>query len=162
MDSFNPTTKTQHAISAAVRAELTQLGNRLPSASGSTVSAPQLSRDALAAITAAQQLATEMGDEYVSTEHLLVGLATARSPVADLLRRHGATPEALREAFSKVRGSTRVTSPDPEGTYQALEKYGQDLTGRARKGELDPVIGRDAEIRRVVQVLSRRTKNNPV
>ncbi|HVH22623.1 MAG TPA: Clp protease N-terminal domain-containing protein, partial [Pseudonocardia sp.] len=209
MDSFNPTTKTQQAISAAVqaaglagnpdvgpthllgallaqgdgiaapllaavgadpaavRAELTALGNRLPSASGSTVSAPQLSREALAAITAAQQLATEMGDEYVSTEHLLVGLATAprnrgASPVADLLRRHGATPEALREAFAKVRGSSRVTSPDPEGTYQALAKYGVDLTERARKGELDPVIGRDTEIRRVVQVLSRRTKNNPV
>ena len=204
MDSFNPTTKTQQAISAAVqaaslagnpdvgpthllgallaqgdgiaapllaavgadaaavRAELTQLGNRLPSASGSTVGAPQLSRDALSAITAAQQLATEMGDEYVSTEHLLVGLATARSQVADLLRRHGATPDALREAFAKVRGSSRVTSPDPEGTYQALEKYGVDLTERARQGELDPVIGRDTEIRRVVQVLSRRTKNNPV
>ena len=205
MDSFNPTTKTQQAISAAaqaaalagnpdvgpthllgallaqadgiaapllaavgadaaaVRAELTQLGNRLPSASGSTVSAPQLSRDALGAINAAQQLATEMGDEYVSTEHLLVGLRRqGRSQVADLLRRHGATPDALREAFSKVRGSSRVTSPDPEGTYQALEKYGVDLTERARKGDLDPVIGRDTEIRRVVQVLSRRTKNNPV
>jgi ATP-dependent Clp protease ATP-binding subunit ClpB len=204
MDSFNPTTKTQQAISAAaqaaalagnpdvgpthllgallaqadgiaapllaavgadaaaVRAELTQLGNRLPSASGSTVSAPQLSREALAAMKAAQQLATEMGDEYVSTEHLLVGLAATRSEVGDLLRRHGATADALREAFSKVRGSSRVTSPDPEGTYQALEKYGVDLTERARGGELDPVIGRDTEIRRVVQVLSRRTKNNPV
>src|SRR3954453_17489562 len=204
MDSFNPTTKTQQAISAAVqaaalagnphvgpthllggllaqgegiappllasvgadaqtvRAELTQLGQRLPSAAGATVGAPQLSREALAAITADQQLATEMGDEYVSTEHLLYGLATARSQVADLLRRHGATPEALREAFAKVRGSSRVTSPDPEGTYRALEKYGVDLTERARGGELDPVIGRDTEIRRVVQVLSRRTKNNPV
>ncbi len=204
MDSFNPTTKAQQAISAAVQAsslagnpdvgpthllgallaqgdgiaapllaavgtdvnalrgELTQLSNRLPSASGSTVSAPQLSREALAAVSAAQQLATEMGDEYVSTEHLLVGLASAGGPVAQLLRRHGATPEALREAFAKVRGSTRITSPDPEGTYQALEKYGVDLTERARKGELDPVIGRDTEIRRVVQVLSRRTKNNPV
>ena len=204
MDSFNPTTKTQQAISAAVQAatlagnpdvgpthllgallaqgdgiaapllaavgadaaavrgELTALGNRLPSAAGSSVAAPQLSRDALAAITAAQQLATEMGDEYVSTEHLLVGLATGRTAVADLLRRHGATPEALREAFTKVRGSARVTSPDPEGSYQALEKYGLDLTARARSGELDPVIGRDTEIRRVVQVLSRRTKNNPV
>ncbi|MCW2721631.1 MAG: ATP-dependent Clp protease ATP-binding subunit ClpB [Pseudonocardiales bacterium] len=204
MDSFNPTTKTQQAISsavqaaalagnpdvgpthllgallaqgdgiaapllaavgadaAAVRSELTQLGNRLPSAAGATVSAPQLSRDSLAAITAAQQLATEMGDEYVSTEHLLVGLAAARSQVADLLKRHGATSDALREAFAKVRGSSRVTSPDPEDTYQALEKYGVDLTERARKGELDPVIGRDTEIRRVVQVLSRRTKNNPV
>ncbi len=110
----------------------------------------------------AQELATEMGDEYVSTEHLLVGLAQHGGQVADLLRRHGATPDALREAFEKVRGSARVTSPDPEGTYKALEKYGVDLTERARKGELDPVIGRDAEIRRVVQVLSRRTKNNPV
>ncbi|GEL23328.1 chaperone protein ClpB [Pseudonocardia sulfidoxydans NBRC 16205] len=204
MDAFNPTTKTQQAISAAaqaatlagnpdvgpthllgallaqgdgiaaplleavgadtgaVRGELTQLGQRLPSAAGSTVSAPQLSRDALAAITAAQQLATEMGDEYVSTEHLLVGLASAGGPVAQLLQRHGATPDALREAFTKVRGSARVTSPDPEGSYQALEKYGQDLTARAREGDLDPVIGRDTEIRRVVQVLSRRTKNNPV
>jgi len=204
MDSFNPTTKTQQAISAAVqaaslagnpdvgpthllgallaqgdgiaapllaavgadpaavRAEVTALGNRLPSASGSSVATPQLSRESLASITAAQQLATEMGDEYVSTEHLLVGLADKGGPVAQLLRRHGAGPEALREAFTKVRGSARVTSPDPEGSYQALEKYGVDLTERARKGELDPVIGRDTEIRRVVQVLSRRTKNNPV
>src|SRR6201989_3173103 len=204
MDSFNPTTKAQQAISAAVQAaalagnpdggpthllgallaqgdgiaapllaavgadaaavrgELTQLSNRLPSASGSAVSAPQLSREALAALNAAQQLATEMGDEYVSTDPLLVGLASAGGSVAALLRRHGATPEALREAFSKVRGSTRITSPEPEGTYQALEKCAVDLTERARRGELDPVIGRDTEIRRVVQVLSRRTKNNPV
>jgi len=204
MDPFNPTTRTQQAIStavqaaalagnpdvgpthllaalliqsdgiaapllaavgadaAAVRAELTQLGNRLPSVAGSTVSAPQLSREALAALSSAQHLATEMGDEYVSTEHLLVGLASAGSSAAQLLRRHGATADALRQAFAKVRGSSRVTSPDPEGTYQALERYGVDLTERARKGELDPVIGRDTEIRRVVQVLSRRTKNNPV
>ena len=204
MDSFNPTTKSQQAISAAaqaaalagnpdvgpthllggllaqsdgiaaplltavgadpaaVRAENAALGNRLPSASGATVGAPQLNRDALAAITAAQRLATEMGDEYVSTEHLLVGLAESKSPVGEMLRRLGATPEALREAFAQVRGAARVTSPDPEGTYQALEKYGVDLTERARAGELDPVIGRDTEIRRVVQVLSRRTKNNPV
>ncbi|KOV89019.1 ATP-dependent chaperone ClpB [Nocardia sp. NRRL S-836] len=204
MDAFNPTTKTQQAVSAAVQAatlngnpdtgsvhllgallaqtdgltapllsavgadptlvrkELEQLSRSLPSASGSTVSAPQLSRDAVRVLGRAQELATEMGDEYVSTEHLLVGLAQHGGQVADLLRRHGATPEALSEAFTKVRGSARVTSPDPEGTYKALEKYGVDLTERARKGELDPVIGRDAEIRRVVQVLSRRTKNNPV
>ncbi|MCX6463618.1 MAG: ATP-dependent chaperone ClpB [Pseudonocardiales bacterium] len=204
MDSFNPTTKAQQAVSAAVqaaalagnpdvgpthllgallaqgdgiaapllqavgadpaavRAEVSALGARLPSAAGATVGAPQLARDTLAAITAAQQLATEMGDEFVSTEHLLVGLASTRTAVADLLARHGATPDALREAFTQVRGSSRVTSPDPEGTYQALQKYGVDLTERARKGELDPVIGRDTEIRRVVQVLSRRTKNNPV
>src|SRR6201999_2072329 len=104
----------------------------------------------------------EMDDEYVSTEHLMVGLATGDSEVAKLLTGHGASAQALREAFVKVRGSARVTSPDPEATYQALEKYSTDLTERAREGKLDPVIGRDNEIRRVVQVLSRRTKNNPV
>ena len=103
-----------------------------------------------------------MDDEYVSTEHLMVGLATGDSDVAKLLTGHGASPQALRDAFVKVRGSARVTSPDPEGSYQALEKYSTDLTARAREGKLDPVIGRDNEIRRVVQVLSRRTKNNPV
>jgi len=92
----------------------------------------------------------------------MVGLASGESDVAGLLKRHGATPEALRDAFTTVRGSARVTSPDPEGTYQALEKYSTDLTAAARNGKLDPVIGRDTEIRRVVQVLSRRTKNNPV
>ncbi|WP_018686746.1 ATP-dependent chaperone ClpB [Actinokineospora enzanensis] len=204
MDAFNPTTKTQQAITTAaqaassagnpdirpghllsalldqtdgiaaplltavgvdpgaVRRELVPLLRGLPSATGATVSSPQLSQQALRAITHAQKLATEMGDEYVSTEHLLVGLAAEGGDVADLLRRLGATPDTLREAFTKVRGSARVSSPDPEGTFQALEKYGVDLTARARKGELDPVIGRDAEIRRVVQVLSRRTKNNPV
>jgi ATP-dependent Clp protease ATP-binding subunit ClpB len=113
-------------------------------------------------MTVAGEEATSLGDEYVSTEHLLVGLATVRSAVSELLGQHGAGPEALREAFTTVRGSARVTSPDPEGTYQALEKYGVDLTALAREGRLDPVIGRDSEIRRVVQVLSRRTKNNPV
>ncbi|HKN95519.1 MAG TPA: ATP-dependent chaperone ClpB, partial [Pseudonocardiaceae bacterium] len=147
---------------AAVRAGLEQLAHALPSATGATVSAPQFSPASARSLTHAQRLATEMGDEYVSTEHLLTGLAAEGGAVAELLRRNGATPEALRDAFVKVRGSARVTSPDPEGTYQALEKYGVDLTERARSGALDPVIGRDAEIRRVVQVLSRRTKNNPV
>ncbi|MFO7401347.1 MAG: AAA family ATPase, partial [Actinomycetales bacterium] len=101
-------------------------------------------------------------DEYVSTEHLMVGLATDGGQVADLLRSQGATPEALLDAFEKIRGHARVTSENPEDTYRALEKYGVDLTERARAGKLDPVIGRDTEIRRVVQVLSRRTKNNPV
>ena len=147
---------------AVVRAESDALLRALPSATGSAVSAPTLDRAAVRALTAAQQLAGEMGDEYVSTEHVLVGLAQGESDVADLLHRHGATAEAVREAFTAVRGSAKVTSPDPEGSYQALEKYGTDLTARARAGELDPVIGRDTEIRRVVQVLSRRTKNNPV
>ena len=146
---------------ATIRAEAQRILDRLPQASGAN-SQPQLSRESLAAITTAQQLATEMDDEYVSTEHLMVGLATGDSEVAKLLTGHGASPQALRDAFVKVRGSARVTSPDPEATYQALEKYSTDLTARAREGKLDPVIGRDNEIRRVVQVLSRRTKNNPV
>ncbi|MDN2501700.1 ATP-dependent chaperone ClpB, partial [Nocardia nova] len=130
-------------------------------ATGATTQ-PQLGREALAALTAGQRLATELGDEYVSTEHVVVGLAEGDSDVSQLLLKYGATADALREAFTAVRGNTRVTSADPEGTYQALEKYSTDLTAAAREGKLDPVIGRDTEIRRVVQVLSRRTKNNPV
>ncbi|MEU2172723.1 ATP-dependent chaperone ClpB [Nocardia sp. NPDC019219] len=203
MDSFNPTTKTQAALTAAlqaasaagnpeirpahllvalldqtdgiaapllkavgtdpatVRGEAQDIVDRLPRATGATTT-PNLGREALAAITAAQRLATELGDEYVSTEHVMVGLAEGDSDVTMLLRKYGATADALRSAFTAVRGSARVTSPDPEGSYQALEKYSTDLTASARAGKLDPVIGRDTEIRRVVQVLSRRTKNNPV
>ncbi|HYT10831.1 MAG TPA: ATP-dependent chaperone ClpB [Mycobacteriales bacterium] len=147
---------------ADVRAENETLLTRLPRASGATVSAPQTGRDLLRVLSAAQKQAEQLTDEYLSTEHLLVGLASDGGPVAGLLHRHGATPDALLAAFAQVRGSSRVTSADPEGTYQALEKYGIDLTDRARTGKLDPVVGRDTEIRRVVQVLSRRTKNNPV
>jgi ATP-dependent Clp protease ATP-binding subunit ClpB len=147
---------------AAIRARAEEALRRLPSASGSTVASPQLSRPAYAVLQTAGDRARELGDDYVSTEHLLVGLAKDGGAVATLLRDAGATPDALLDAFASVRGSARVTSPDPEGTYQALEKYGVDLTARARDGQLDPVIGRDTEIRRVVQVLSRRTKNNPV
>ena len=135
---------------------------RLPAAAGSTVASPDLGRAALAMINAAGAEARKLDDEYVSTEHLLVGIAAGNEPAATLLRDAGATPQALREAFIKVRGTGRVTSPDPEGTFQALAKYSVDLTEQARDGKLDPVIGRDTEIRRVVQVLSRRTKNNPV
>jgi ATP-dependent Clp protease ATP-binding subunit ClpB len=127
----------------------------LPTASGSSVAAPGLSRGFLQVMEAAQRAAVEVQDEYVSAEHLVVGLAGA-----DL-----GLPSAkdLLAAFATVRGGRRrVTSPDPESTYQALEKYGVDLTQAARDGRLDPVIGRDTEIRRVIQVLSRRTKNNPV
>ncbi|BBE44418.1 ATP-dependent chaperone ClpB [Rhodococcus erythropolis] len=144
-----------------VHREAQAIVDRLPKTTGAS-STPQLGREALAALTAAQHLATEMDDEYVSTEHVLYGLAGGDSDVAQLLVRHGATQDTLREAFTTVRGSARVTSPEPEGTYQALEKYSTDLTEAARSGKLDPVIGRDTEIRRVVQVLSRRTKNNPV
>ena len=135
---------------------------RLPRANGQTLSAPETSRALLAVINTAVSRAREMNDEYVSTEHLLVGLAADGGQAATLLRDAGATPEALLEAFTQVRGSARVTTENPEETYQALEKYGVDLTQQARDGALDPVIGRDAEIRRVIQVLSRRTKNNPV
>jgi ATP-dependent Clp protease ATP-binding subunit ClpB len=110
----------------------------------------------------AQEEARRLGDEYVSTEHLLLGIIEVGGEAHQLLERHGASREAILNALQGVRGGQRVTSPNPEGTYQALEKYGRDLTAEARAGKLDPVVGRDEEIRRVVQVLSRRTKNNPV
>src|SRR5690606_15335359 len=106
---------------ATIRVEAQRLLDRLPTVSGANTT-PQLNPEAIAAISVAQQLATEIDDEYVSTEHLLVGLATGTGDVAKMLTGHGASPEALREAFVKVRGSARVTSPDPEGSYQALEK----------------------------------------
>ncbi len=134
----------------------------LPSASGATTAEPSASRATMRVITDAGDEARARGDEYVSTEHLLLGLAKSTGTAGDLLRSLGATREALLAALTSLRGSQRVTSPDPEGTFQALEKYGVDLTAAARDGKLDPIIGRDAEIRRVVQVLSRRTKNNPV
>jgi ATP-dependent Clp protease ATP-binding subunit ClpB len=135
---------------------------KLPSASGPSVGAPAASGSFYRVLTTAGEVAGEIGDEYVSTEHLLVALSKVESPSRDLLTRAGASSDRLRAAFAEVRGSARVTSPDPEGQYKALEKYGIDLTARAREGKVDPVIGRDSEIRRVVQVLSRRTKNNPV
>ncbi len=135
---------------------------RLPRARGTTLSAPEMSRPLLAAVSTAASRARELGDEYVSIEHLLVGLAADGGEAKTMLNSAGATPEALLEAFTQIRGSARVTSEDPEDTYKALEKFSVDLTQQARDGKLDPVIGRDAEIRRVVQVLSRRTKNNPV
>ena len=113
---------------------------------------------------AAEQEAERLKDEYVSTEHLFVAIASegGRSPSAKLLQQRGITKDAVLQAMAAVRGSQRVTSQNPESTYQSLERYGRDLTELARKGKLDPVIGRDEEIRRVIQVLSRRTKNNPV
>ncbi|NAZ76766.1 ATP-dependent chaperone ClpB [Kineococcus sp. T13] len=134
----------------------------LPSASGSSVSQPTLSRPALALMQAAGDEARALDDAYVSTEHLLLGAASGQSAAGEALRAVGATRDALLDSLPDVRGGAKVTSPDPEGTYKSLEKYGVDLTAQAREGRLDPVIGRDAEIRRVVQVLSRRTKNNPV
>jgi ATP-dependent Clp protease ATP-binding subunit ClpB len=142
--------------------QATEKLEKLPRARGATLSEPGLSRPLLAAIKNAADRARELGDEYVSTEHLLVGLASDGGDAKTLLAAAGATPDALLDAFTQIRGSARVTSEDPEGTYKALEKFSVDLTQAARDGKLDPVIGRDAEIRRVIQVLSRRTKNNPV
>ncbi|TGO05523.1 ATP-dependent chaperone ClpB [Serinibacter arcticus] len=133
----------------------------LPSVSGATTAQPQPSRQLLGILTQAGEEARALGDDYVSTEHLLLALAADRGSAGDTLRSAGASRDTLAAALPGVRRG-RVTSPDPEGTFQALDKYGQDLTARAREGRIDPVIGRDSEIRRVVQVLSRRTKNNPV
>lgn len=147
------------ALTTAVRESL----QSLPSASGSTVSAPSLSQLSFKVLNAAEKLAKDRGDEFVSTEHLLIGLAEDGGPhVADRLATVGATGPALLAALQETKGSARVTTQDPEGTFQALEKYGIDLTARAREGKIDPVIGRDEEVRRTIQVLSRRTKNNPV
>jgi ATP-dependent Clp protease ATP-binding subunit ClpB len=127
------------------------------------VASPQLSQSSFNVLTAADKLAKERGDEYVSTEHLLIGLSEVGGPnVSDRLASAGATAPALLSALQDTRGSARVTNQDPESTFQALEKYGVDLTARAREGKIDPVIGRDEEVRRTIQVLSRRTKNNPV
>lgn len=147
------------AIGAAVRNALVAL----PSASGSSTSQPQASRQLTAALAQAEKEMQQMGDEYVSTEHLLIGIAaSAPNQSADILKANGVTPEALRKAVPSIRGGAKVTSPDAEGSYKALEKYSTDLTAAAKEGKLDPVIGRDQEIRRVIQILSRRTKNNPV
>ncbi|MCH0539843.1 ATP-dependent chaperone ClpB [Streptomyces sp. MUM 203J] len=150
------------ADQAAVRSGAERLLAALPSVTGSTVAPPQPNRELLAVIADAQARARELGDEYLSTEHLLIGIAAKGGQAGELLTRQGASAKKLMEAFEKSRGSRRVTTPDPEGRYKALEKFGTDLTAAAREGRLDPVIGRDQEIRRVVQVLSRRTKNNPV
>jgi len=145
-----------------LRARADEAVQALPRASGPSVAAPSFARSVLEVLQRGEDLAGELGDAYVSTEHLLVGLATVSGAARELLEDAGAGADGLREAFAAVRGAARVTNQDPEATYQALDKYGVDLTARAEAGELDPVIGRDAEICRVVQVLSRRTKNNPV
>ena len=148
------------AIGTAVRNALTNL----PSASGSTTAQPQPSRQFEAALVQSEKEMQQMGDEYISTEHLLIGIAAAApNQAADILQANNVTAQALRAAVPTVRGGDRkVTSPDAEGSYKALEKYSTDLTAAAKEGKLDPVIGRDQEIRRVIQILSRRTKNNPV
>jgi len=147
---------------AAIATAARELLARMPQAYGG--SQPGLSPRLKLVTDMAQAEADRLKDEYVSTEHLLVAIAseTGRSPSAKLLSERGITRDKVFAALTSIRGSQRVTSQNPEGTYQALERYGRDLTDLARKGKLDPVIGRDEEIRRVIQVLSRRTKNNPV
>jgi ATP-dependent Clp protease ATP-binding subunit ClpB len=144
-------------LAAAVEEQL----RSLPSATGGSVSAPQLGNEAYRVLNDAQAIATDRGDEFISTEHILIALAKSDAE-GEVLSSRGADAVTLLDALDSLRGASRVTNADPESSFQALEKYGQDLTALAREGKIDPVIGRDAEIRRVVQVLSRRTKNNPV
>jgi len=176
----SPVLDVEHLLSALVEPDdgipaetLRRIGVDLPAfrdelaaalARRARIAGGQLSLDPRAkkAFDRAEEEARRLGDEYVSTEHLLLGVADAGGEGTDLLEKHGAGKDRILEALASLRGSQRVTSPNPEGTYAALEKYGRDLTTEARAGSLDPVIGRDEEIRRVIQVLSRRTKNNPV
>ncbi len=149
--SVNPEAMAQNLV--------TELGGESKVYGGSQ---PGLSRLLRNVLRDAEKSADKMKDDYVSTEHLLLELAESGGKAADVLSRYGMTHDTVLKALTRVRGSQRVTSQNPESTYEALLKYGRDLTDLARKGKLDPVIGRDDEIRRVVQVLSRRTKNNPV
>ena len=147
------------ALAASVRTQM----QSLPSVSGSTVAPPQLSQSTIKVLKDADSLAKERDDDYVSTEHLLIALAkSGTNEAAQALAQVGVTGASLLQALQETKGSTRVKTEDPEGTFQALEKYGVDLTALAREGKIDPVIGRDEEVRRTMQVLSRRTKNNPV
>ena len=150
---------------ALIVQRLQQALERLPRVSGPGAPAGQvyIAPRVDEVLNSAQAEAQRMKDEYVSVEHLLLALADLKDgPVAEEFRAAGLTRDKLLEATAAVRGGQRVTSPTPEGTYEALEKYGRDLTALAQQGKLDPVIGRDEEIRRVIQILSRRTKNNPV
>ena len=146
------------AIGADVRRALADL----PSASGTTTSQPDASRQLQTVLVQAEKEMKAMGDEYVSADHLLIALCDTDSQSAQILKKAGADAKKLREAVPEVRGGKKITSADAEGSYKALEKYSTDLTARAAEGKTDPVIGRDQEIRRVIQILSRRTKNNPV
>jgi ATP-dependent Clp protease ATP-binding subunit ClpB len=135
---------------------------KLPQVSGATVRDARLAPATFSILEAADKEREQLDDEYLSTEHLLLAMTDVSGGVGDLVRSFGITREAVLDALRQVRGSHRVTSDNPEEQYQALEKYGRDLTDAARAGKIDPVIGRDEEIRRIIQVLSRRTKNNPV
>ena len=157
-----PVLKATGVDPETVAREAGELISGYPSAQGQNMANPGINRDLQVALSTAQDLAGELGDEYVSADVLLAGIAKGKDDAAELLHKRGATFDALKEAFPSVRGGKTVTSDNPEDQFQALAKYSTDLTARAREGKIDPVIGRDSEIRRVVQVLSRRTKNNPV
>ena len=157
-----PVLKATGVDPETVAREAGELISSYPSAEGQGMANPGINRDLQVALSTAQDLAGELGDEYVSADVLLAGIAKGKDDAAELLHKRGATFDALKEAFPSVRGGKTVTSDNPEDQFQALAKYSTDLTARAREGKIDPVIGRDSEIRRVVQVLSRRTKNNPV
>jgi ATP-dependent Clp protease ATP-binding subunit ClpB len=145
----------------AIRERVAREMERYPKQSGG--SQPSVSRELNQVFDRAEAEAKSLGDQYVSTEHLLLALAETKGTESKtILGEAGATADALRESLAAVRGSHRVQDQNPENQYQALERYTRDLTEMAQKGKLDPVIGRDEEIRRVIQVLSRRTKNNPV
>ena len=145
-----------------VAKQAAQLIDGYPKAEGQNMANPGINRDLQTALQHAQDLASELGDEFVSADVLLAAIAKGNDDAAELLTKRGATFDAIKEAFPTVRGGKTVTTENPEDQFQALQKYSTDLTARAREGKIDPVIGRDSEIRRVVQVLSRRTKNNPV
>ena len=157
-----PVLKATGVDPETVAREAGELISGYPSAQGQNMANPGINRDLQTALQHAQDLAGELGDEFVSADVLLASIAKGNDDAAELLTKRGATFDALKEAFSSVRGGKTVTSDNPEDQFQALAKYSTDLTARAREGKIDPVIGRDSEIRRVVQVLSRRTKNNPV
>jgi ATP-dependent Clp protease ATP-binding subunit ClpB len=157
-----PTVERVGVSTKTIRDRVEAQIERLPKAYGATAQQAQLAPATYQVLEAADAERRTLGDDYLSTEHVLLAMTEVVGGVGDLLRSLGVTKEAVLEALARVRGSHRVTSDNPEEQYQALEKYGRDLTEEARKGKLDPVIGRDEEIRRVIQVLSRRTKNNPV
>ncbi|MFT8396594.1 ATP-dependent chaperone ClpB [Propionibacterium sp.] len=161
-NSVGPLLTAVGADPGQIDAEAERAVKALPSSSGSSVAQPQLSGAFARVLADAQTRAETLGDRYVSTEHLLISLATVTGDAQRILNTAGVTPKGLEEAFNESRGDKRITSPEAEGGESALDKYSVDLTARARDGKLDPVIGRDSEIRRVAQVLSRRTKNNPV
>ncbi|MDR0285909.1 MAG: ATP-dependent chaperone ClpB [Propionibacteriaceae bacterium] len=161
-NTVGPLLATQGADPAEIAAAAKILIAKLPSASGSSVAQPTLSGAVARVLAEAETQAQKMGDQFVATEHLLIALATVESDVRRLFADRKITADKLIEAFNAGRGGKRVTSAESEGGESALDKYSVDLTERARDGKLDPVIGRDAEIRRVIQVLARRTKNNPV